>query len=176
MRNDVAALTIARGNGKTTLMAALAAAATAGRPLLAASGQIVLVAASLGQARLAFGHAVWFPRPIIDQDKKGWHVIDHSHECRIEHLETGAVMRAIGFGSDPRGAHGLAPVLVIADEPAQWPPNDGPRMRAALVTALGKHDNSKFIAHRHQGRTTRTTGFPDAGRWAWNLRTAARGF
>ena len=47
------------------------------------------------------------------------------HECRIENRDTGAVMRAIG--SDPSRAHGLAPVLVIADEPAQWPCNDGPR-------------------------------------------------
>ena len=36
---------------------------------------------------------------------------------------TGARVRCIG--SDPRRAHGLAPVLVLADEPAQWPESHG---------------------------------------------------
>ena len=54
------------------------------------------------------------------------------------------MVRAIG--SDPRRVHGLAPVLVIADEPAQWPVNDGQRMYTALMTALGKHQISRFIA------------------------------
>ncbi len=143
MRNSEASLTIGRGNGKTTLAAALAAAAVAG-PLVAPRAQTIVVAGSLGQARLAFGHAIWFLRPIIAKDKKRWRVIESTHDCRIEDRETGAMMRAIG--SDPRRAHGLAPVLVIADEPAQWPVNFGTRMHAALVTGLGKHAVSKFMA------------------------------
>ena len=47
MRNSEVTLTIARGNGKTTLAAALGAVALAG-PLAAARGPIVLVAGSLG--------------------------------------------------------------------------------------------------------------------------------
>ena len=143
MYHHESALTIARGNGKTTLTAALAAAAIAG-PLAAARAQTVVVAASLGQARLAFGHTKWFLRDIFRQEPKLWRVIEHSHECRIENRETGAMMRAIG--SDPRRAHGLAPVLVITDEPAQWPVNDGQRMYTALMTALGKHQFSRLIA------------------------------
>ena len=53
-------------------------------------------------------------------------------------------MRAIG--SDPRRAHGLVPVMVIADEPAQWPVNDGQRIYTTLMTALGKHQLSRCIA------------------------------
>ena len=68
------------------------------------------------QARLAFGHTKWLLRPIFAKDKRCWRVIEHSHECHIEDRETGAMMHAIG--SDPRRAHGLAPVLVIADKPA----------------------------------------------------------
>ena len=37
-------------------------------------------------------------------------------------------------------------MLVIADEPAQWPTNDGQRMYTALMTALGKHQLSRLIA------------------------------
>ena len=143
MGHHESALSIARGNGKTTLTAALAAAAVAG-PLAAPRAQTIVVAASLGQARLAFGHTKWFLKPIIAKNPKRWRVIEHSHECRIEDRETGAMMRAIG--SDPRRAHGLAPVLLIADEPAQWPVNAATKMYAALVTALGKHSMSRFIA------------------------------
>ena len=60
------ALTIARGNGKTTLTAAIAAAVIAG-PLVVPRGQTVVVAASLGQAKLAFGHTKWFLRDIFRQ-------------------------------------------------------------------------------------------------------------
>ena len=143
MRNSEATLTIGRGNGETTLAAALGAAAVAG-PLAGTRAQTVVVAASLGQARIAFEHAIWVLRPIIEKDKKRWRVIEHSHECRIEDRDTGSMMQAIG--SDPRKAHGLAPALVIADKPAQWSVNDGQRMYAALVTALGEHAVSKVMA------------------------------
>ncbi|WP_425152905.1 terminase large subunit domain-containing protein [Candidatus Palauibacter sp.] len=141
--NAEAGLSVGRGGGKTTLAAALAACATAG-PLAAVRAQTIIVASSLGQARIAFNHARWFLRPIIERDPKRWRVIEHSHECRIEDRRTGTNLRALG--SDPRRAHGLAPKLVIADEPAQWPVNHGQRMHAALVTALGKHEAAKFIA------------------------------
>ncbi|WP_425154861.1 terminase large subunit domain-containing protein [Candidatus Palauibacter sp.] len=141
--NAEAGLSVGRGCGKTTLAAALAACATAG-PLAAVRAQTIIVASSLGQARIAFNHARWFLRPILERDPKRWRVIEHSHECRIEDRRTGTNLRALG--SDPRRAHGLAPKLVIADEPAQWPVNHGQRMHAALVTALGKHEAAKFIA------------------------------
>ncbi len=47
MRNSEAALTIARGNGKTTLASVLAAPAVAG-PLTAPRAQTMVVAALLG--------------------------------------------------------------------------------------------------------------------------------
>ncbi|WP_425155499.1 terminase large subunit domain-containing protein [Candidatus Palauibacter sp.] len=123
--NAEAGLSVGRGCGKTTLAAALAACATAG-PLAAVRAQTIIVASSLGQARIAFNHARWFLRPIIERDPKRWRVIEHSHECRIEDRRTGTNLRALG--SDPRRAHGLAPKLVIADEPAQWPVNHGQRV------------------------------------------------
>ena len=141
------ALSIARGNGKTTLLASLAACALAG-PLASPRGQVVIVASSLGQARGAFLHAVWFLKPMMEVDgkidKTVWRLIENSHECRLEHRPTGAHLRCIG--SDPTRAHGLAPKLAIADEPAQWPVNFGPRMRAALRTSLGKQAGSTFAA------------------------------
>ena len=53
-------------------------------------------------------------------------------------------MRCIG--SDPSGAHGLAPVLVVGDEPAQWPGTTSEKMLAALRTSMGKIDGARLIA------------------------------
>ena len=44
------------------------------------------------------------------------------------------------------GRTALAPVLVLADEPAQWPDTTGERMVAALRTAAGKQPHSRFVA------------------------------
>ena len=143
LKNAEAALTIARANGKTTLAAALAACAVAG-PISQPRAQTVIVASSFGQARIGFHHTMWFLRPIFEQDRRRWRVVDNSHECRIEDRETGANLRALG--SDPGRAHGLAPLLAIADEPAQWPANFGPKMHAAIVTAQGKIEASRFVA------------------------------
>ncbi len=40
----------------------------------------------------------------------------------------------------------VAPVLVLADEPAQWPESTGERMVSALRTAAGKQPHSRFVA------------------------------
>ena len=143
MGHQEAALSIARGNGKTTLAAALAACALAG-PLANVRAQTIIVASSFTQAKIAFQHVVWFLRPVFEADRRRWHLIDNSHEARIEDRLSGASVRALG--SDPQRAHGLAPTMVIADEPAKWPTNAGPRMHAALVTALGKHAGAKFLS------------------------------
>ena len=140
--NPQAALSMGRGNGKTTLAAALAVAAFAG-PMSVPRGAVILVAASLRQARIGFTHAVWFLRG-LGMETKRLRINDHSHECSIVDRETGNSLMAIG--SNPKKAHGLAPVLMVADEPAQWENNVSARMYAALITALGKHEGGRFVA------------------------------
>ncbi len=62
---------------------------------------------------------------------------------------TGATIRAIG--SDPRRTHGLAPVLVIADEPAQWPVNYGTSPSAMRLHPLWvQHTRSALPGYRRQ--------------------------
>ena len=102
----------------------------------------MIVAASFEQARIAFDHIVAFLAGKL-RDKPTWRVWDSPQQARIENRATGAKVRCIG--SDPRRAHGLAPVLVLADEPAQWGPS-GDRMIAAMTTALGKIPNSRLVA------------------------------
>ena len=141
--NTTAALTVARGNGKTTLVSGIAISAIKGA-LSRPRGEIVLVASSLKQARIAFRHVLFFmPEIRHRKNRKRWRVIDNSHQAEIEDRTTGVVLKAIG--SDPDKAHGLAPSLVLADEPAKWL-SGGREMYAALETAGGKQVDDKFIA------------------------------
>ena len=137
-----AALSVARGNGKTALLSGIAAATLDG-PLAVPRGETVIVASSFEQARIAFEHVIAFMGDKL-ADKGRWKVWDTAQQARIEDRKTGARVRCIG--SDPRRAHGLAPVLVLADEPAQWPETTGERMVAALRTAAGKQPHSRFVA------------------------------
>jgi len=145
-----AGLSIARANGKTTLLAAVAAATLPPGPLAVPRGETIIVASSFEQARIAFEHVRAFLEPTLAADRRRrmvdreWRVWDTAQQARIEHTPTGGRVRCIG--SDPRRAHGLAPSLVLADEPAQWPRTTGERMRAALVTASGKQSLSRFVA------------------------------
>ena len=139
---STAALSVARGNGKTPLVAGIACAALDGT-LMQPRGEVVVVAASFAQGRVAFDHARAFMADKL-RDKKAWRIQDTAQVASIEHRETGARLRVIG--SDPNKAHGLAPHIVLADEPAQWDESKGDRMRAALETAMGKIENSRFVA------------------------------
>ena len=138
-----AALSVGRGNGKTCLTAAIAVAALVG-PLRRPRSETVIVASSFGQARLAFDHVKAFMAPALARERTRFRVQDGTHVASIEDRETGCRVRALG--SDPRRAHGLAPVLVLADEPAQWPPSTSEAMRAALATSLGKVKGGRLVA------------------------------
>ena len=137
-----AALSVARGNGKTALLSGIAAATLDG-PLAVPRGETVIVASSFEQARIAFEHVIAFIGDKLG-DKRRYKVWDTAQQARIEDRQTGARVRCIG--SDPRRAHGLAPVLVLADEPAQWLESTGERMVSALKTAAGKQPHSRFVA------------------------------
>ena len=136
-----ASLSVARGNGKTALLSGIAAATLDG-PLMVPRGETVIVASSFEQARIAFDHVLAFLGDKL-RDRKRWRVWDTLQAARIQDRETGAMVRCIG--SDPKRAHGLAPVLVLGDEPAQWPATTGEKMVAALRTAAGKQPHSRFV-------------------------------
>ena len=139
------ALSIARGNGKSTLVAAIACAVVDG-PLRRPRSEVVCVASSFAQGRVIFEHVRAFLEAAGRDlaDRRTWRVQDSANVATIEHKATGARVRCIG--SDPKRAHGLAPLFVLADEPAQWEPARRDAMHAALITAMGKLDGSRLIA------------------------------
>ena len=139
---STAALSVARGNGKTTLVAGIACAALDG-PLMQPRGEVIVVAASFQQGRVAFDHVAAFMADKL-ADRKAWRVSDTQQVASIENRATGARLRVIG--NDPRKAHGLAPFLVLMDEPAQWDASKGDRMLSAMQTAMGKIPGSRLVA------------------------------
>ncbi|MDE2813321.1 MAG: terminase large subunit [Gemmatimonadota bacterium] len=139
-QDDDAALTLARGGGKTTFIAAIAAAAVAG-PLADPMAEVLIIASSFDQGLISFRHIQHFLAPQINADKKRWRVQDSANRATITDRETGTMLRVLG--SDPRRMHGAAPKLMLLDEIAQWPHTQLDRMLAALTTARGKIEGSR---------------------------------
>ena len=137
-----AALSVARGAGKTTLISAIAKATLDG-PLIEEQAETVIVAPSLSQARITFGHVKRFMGADLD-DSRTWRVWDNAQQSLIEHKRTGQVLRCAG--ADPRRLHGLAPALLIVDEPAQFSPNTAEETYSVLRTAMGKIPGSRMVA------------------------------
>ena len=161
--NVDSALSISRGNGKTTLAAAIAAAFLDG-PLRQQRAEVVVVASSFSQGKILFEHVRGFLGEKL-RDRETWRVADSIQSAMIEHKPSGAKLRTLGC--DPRRAHGLAPSLILSDEPAQWESTKSERMLSALRTSAGKIPNSRFIAlgtrpenEDHWFRRALVGGFP----------------
>ena len=109
---DTAALSIPRGNGKSTLAAhILTRCMTPGDPLHQSGKEYVLLAGSLEQARMCF-------RPIRgDLEPTGeYRFIDSVTRLGITDLRDGTRLRVMS--SNARSAMGLVGVpLLVADEP-----------------------------------------------------------
>ena len=141
-----AAISVARGNGKSALVAGIACAVLDPTgPLHGARRECVVVASSFEQSRVIFEDVLAFMRQRYDlSNREVWRVQDSSNRAIIEYRATGARVRCIG--SDPSKAHGLRPFLSLLDEPAQWDHSKSERMLAAIRTGLGKTPQSKMIA------------------------------
>ena len=151
---SISLLTVARGNGKTTLIAAIGTTAIVPeRALHRPRGKTLIVASSMDQAKEAFDHILYFIADTIDEDrhvavrsgeKNPWRISDNVQEGRIRHVPTGAEVRIIG--SLPKKAHGKAPGLMILDEPAQWEgPGGGRKMYNAMKTSRGKEEDARLL-------------------------------
>lgn len=139
MRSQTSALSLPRGAGKTALLAAVAAATIASEgPLAVPRGECIIVASSFDQAAIAWEHTAAY------LDTRGWTRRRTQNVALLQNPENGC--RVVARGSDPRRLHGLAPTLVLADEPAQWPANTRDAMLAALETSLGKQPQSRMVA------------------------------
>ena len=137
-----AAISVSRGNGKSAFLAGVATSFLDG-PLRQNRAEVVIVASSFAQGKICFDHCKHFLGDKLD-DRRTWRVADSEQAATIEHRPSGAKLRTLGC--DPRRAHGLAPSLILCDEPAQWEHSKSERMLAALRTSMGKIPGSRMVA------------------------------
>ena len=136
--NQVSALSVGRGNGKTTLLAAIAVAALSG-PLARNRGEVLLVAGAFSQAKISFDHVLSF----LPTKTKRYRVWDTSQNAEILDRETGSILKC--GASHPRILFGRAPVLVLGDEPSSWLHTQAEKMVSALLTGQGKHHDARVV-------------------------------
>ena len=142
------AFSMGRAGGKTTLVAALAAASVdVDGPLVEPRAECLVVASSFDQGLICFRHVMAFLEPTFERYGTGprgrFRIQDSANRATITDRTSGAMLRVVG--SDPRRLHGAAPKLLLYDEVAQWPPERLPAMLAALKTSRGKVPGSRAI-------------------------------
>ena len=133
-----AALSIPRGNGKTSLAAWLAYRAhqSASSSLFTPGTESHLVSASLGQSRRT---AFRILKALVEErlDVDAFRISENRNECSITHLPSSTRLSVLAPKSAT--AQGLLGCpLVIADEPGSWDSIGGESMHTAIQTAMGK--------------------------------------
>ena len=142
---QTAALSIARANGKSVLVAAIGAGAIdVDGPLVEPMAETCIVAASFQQGQVIFRHLKHFLNPTLAAHKGRFRVSDSPNVASISDRETGAQVRVMGNNS--KTLHGLQPKLLLLDELAQWEAGALDASLAALSTSLGKIPESRLIA------------------------------
>ena len=136
-------LSVPSGAGKTTLAAAVCAAAVAG-PLAQPRAAVIGVAGAFAQALILSDHVQAFLRPITEADPERWRVLRSEQVAVVEDRLTGAHYRAREASAGT--LHGSAPALVVADEPAQWKRTQADAIYAALRSRLGKIPGARLLA------------------------------
>ena len=103
------AFSMGRGGGKTTLVAAIAAAAVdVDGPLVEPRAECLVIASSFDQGLICFRHVMSFLENTFEEYGMGpkgrYRVQDSANRATITDRETGAMLRVLG--SDPRRLHG----------------------------------------------------------------------
>ena len=131
------ALSIPRGNGKSTLVAWLAyRALTPGDALFKESAESHLVAASIGQARRTTFKLL---REFIESGPRagGYKISESSFACSIRHVATNTRLSVLA--SSGKTSQGLVRCpWLFADEPGSWEATGGQLLHDAIQTAQGK--------------------------------------
>ena len=150
----VSAVSMAKGNGKSAFIAALATTAiTPGGALYAPRRDTMIVASSLDQAREVFKSVQTHMKDRVDSDreeaklqggKDPWRILDSTQEGRMQYRPDVTELRLLG--SDYKKAHGRKAGLFILDEPSQWEGADGGRrMFNAVLHTRGKLKDARII-------------------------------
>ncbi len=141
---NVACLSIARGNAKTALSAGLALAELVGALDRQPRREILLAGRTRDQARIAWQFVAGFCNSLpVDLQRQLIYRRSPRLEIEFEGDGGGHAIRAIA--ADGKTVLGTAPTLVIEDERASWPRDQGDELEAALMTGLGKRGGRALI-------------------------------
>lgn len=136
-----ASLSIGRGAGKTTFLAAIASAVLAGPLKGPGRSEVMIVAASALQARSLWIHA----RGFLGHGVKLGIIRAAEHPtASLRDTRDGSVIRV--RAASARVLHGAAPALILLDEAAQWRRTQRDAILAACLTSLGKVEGGKVLA------------------------------
>ena len=146
---DTAAISLPRGNGKTTFVAGYECAFVVG-PLAQPGSEVIVCAGSLKQAGIAYNQMLRLLKPWTHPgdgktfDRKGWRLSNSDTIKSCINVEWDIKVQVLA--TNPETSHGGAPAAIICDEPAKWPLNEADAMKVAMETSQGKIPFSKMIA------------------------------
>lgn len=131
---DTAALSLPRGNGKSTLAAyILSRAMTPGDRWNVPGKEYILLAGSIDQVRMSVFRSL---RAELEP-RGGYRFIDSVTRVGVTHVASGTRLRVAS--SNARTAMGIVGCpLLVADEPGVWEVAGGEAMNDAIETAKGK--------------------------------------
>ena len=133
----IVCVSLARGNGKSTLLGVLAAATVIpGAPLHAAGRENYIVAGSLRQGRIVKNAA----RDVIKATGNlgDYRLRDSEQSIAIVHEASDAKLTVLACNASTSLGIGERAKLIIGDEPAAWKGANGRALWESLKTALGK--------------------------------------
>lgn len=136
-----ASCSIARGNGKTTLLAAIGCAFLEDSDIVEPASEILITASSVAQGQILYDHILRFLGD--SRLRNGYSVRNNSNLLQITNKSNKVKLR-VG-PAKAAALHGIAPVLMIMDEVAQWQVGQIDRVMAALRTSMGKIPGSRLI-------------------------------
>lgn len=135
--NNIAVLSIGRGNGKSTLVAAIALAELLGVIKQQPRREILIAAKTRGQAKIVWSYAQLLcqtlPGEILSRIK---YKSTAPQEIQYHADGGGHVIRCIA--ADPNSNLGESPTLIIMDERGHWPEPKGSELENTLITSLPK--------------------------------------
>ena len=136
------ALSVARGAGKSTLIAGVGCAALSG-PAAQPGSDILIIASNFKQGGNIFRHVNWFLEAAVEADPKRYRIQNSTGVQEVHDKATDTRLIVLPFSSS--GIHGYAPSLALCDELARWQASQIDETLASIETGLGKTGHGRMV-------------------------------
>jgi len=143
-KNQIAVLSIGRGNAKTALCASLALGAVMGKWDKQPRREVLIAARTRDQAGIGFDFVTGFMQSLPEKEQKKF-TIRRSPRLEIEYEDDNGSHFIRAIAADGKTALGSAPTLVLMDERGHWAGAQGDALEHALLSGLGKRNGKALI-------------------------------